>query len=119
MRLRVDAPTRPRPASSGSAHRERRAIASGRSDAITPCPRVSASASPAAPCRYAPSDAAIAGLRAGAGLVTLAGPSGGGELAAPDPIMTAALDDADGLAALLAGKQALSLIHISEPTRPY
>jgi len=53
--------------------------------------------------------AAIAALRAGAGLVTLAGPTGGGELAAPDPIMTAALDEVDGLAALLAGKHALAI----------
>jgi len=35
---------------------------------------------------------AWASLRAGAGLVTLVGPCGDGEIAAPDPVMTASLD---------------------------
>ncbi len=53
-----------------------------------------------------------AALRAGAGLVTLA--SDGGEIAAPDPVMTAALDaeapDAgDRLAALAEGKAAVAI----------
>ena len=53
-----------------------------------------------------------AALRAGAGLVTLA--SDGAELAAPDPVMTAALDAeahdaADRLAALAGGKAALAI----------
>jgi len=50
--------------------------------------------------------AAWAALRAGAGLVTLAGP-GPGELVAPDPVMTAICDRPDDLAALLPGKAAL------------
>ncbi|MBK9029777.1 MAG: NAD(P)H-hydrate dehydratase [Myxococcales bacterium] len=51
---------------------------------------------------------AIAALRAGAGVVTLAGP-GDGELAAPDPIMTATPTTAADVAALAAGKQALAI----------
>ena len=42
---------------------------------------------------------ALAALRAGAGLCTLAGP-GGGELTAPDPIMTEVLDTDDAVATL-------------------
>ncbi|MEZ4404774.1 MAG: NAD(P)H-hydrate dehydratase [Kofleriaceae bacterium] len=53
---------------------------------------------------------AQAALRSGAGLVTLAGPADdGGELAAPDPIMTAVIDDAAAVAALLAGKGAVAI----------
>jgi ADP-dependent NAD(P)H-hydrate dehydratase / NAD(P)H-hydrate epimerase len=48
--------------------------------------------------------AAIAAVRAGAGLVTLAGPAGGGEIAAPDPVMTEAIEDARELTELLVGK---------------
>ena len=51
--------------------------------------------------------AATAALRAGAGLVTLAAPTGGGELVAPDPVMTAALDSPEALAQALAGKDAV------------
>ena len=54
--------------------------------------------------------AATAALRAGAGLCTLAGPATaggeGGELAAPDAVMTAVLDDAAAVRAFLAGKDA-------------
>ena len=53
--------------------------------------------------------AATAALRAGAGLCTLAGPAGageGGQLAAPDAVMTAVLDGADDGRALLGGKAA-------------
>ena len=50
--------------------------------------------------------AARAALRAGAGLVTLAGP-GPDELDAPDPVMTAWCDDAGALRALAAGKDAV------------
>jgi NAD(P)H-hydrate epimerase len=58
--------------------------------------------------------AAMAGLRAGAGLVTLAAHAGGGELVAPDPVMTAELDAGDpaagdALQALAAGKRALAI----------
>ncbi len=52
--------------------------------------------------------AARAALRAGAGLVTLAGP-GPDELVAPDPVMTAWCDDAGALRALAAGKGAVVL----------
>lgn len=52
--------------------------------------------------------ASVAALRAGAGLVTLAGPpDASGELAAPDPIMTAALVDAAAVTALARDKAAL------------
>ena len=50
--------------------------------------------------------AATAALRAGAGLVTLAG-AGPGEVAAADPVMTAICDTPDQLAALAAGKDAI------------
>jgi len=54
---------------------------------------------------------AIAALRAGAGLATLAAPVAhperGEELAAPDPVMTAVIDDAGAVTAALAGKAAL------------
>ena len=54
--------------------------------------------------------AAHAALRAGAGLVTLAGaPAPGGELVAPDPIMTEVVEGAAALTALLAGKAALAI----------
>lgn len=50
--------------------------------------------------------AANAALRAGAGLVTLAGP-GPGEVLAADPVMTAICEHAAELAALVAGKGAI------------
>ena len=54
-----------------------------------------------------------AALRSGAGLVTLASPWHGAEPAAPDPIMTAALDTGAGsiatLRALIRGKRALAM----------
>ncbi|HUQ01434.1 MAG TPA: NAD(P)H-hydrate dehydratase [Kofleriaceae bacterium] len=54
--------------------------------------------------------AAVSALRTGAGLCTLAGPasvgSDGGELTAPDAVMTATLDDAASIRALLGGKRA-------------
>ncbi len=50
--------------------------------------------------------AAMAALRAGAGLCTLAGPPGAEALAA-DAVMTAEIVDAEALRALAAGKQAL------------
>jgi NAD(P)H-hydrate epimerase len=56
---------------------------------------------------------AIAALRAGAGLVTLAGPVARGEdgealeIVAPDPVMTAAVEDAAAVTAAAAGKTAL------------
>jgi hypothetical protein len=60
--------------------------------------------------------AAIAAVRAGAGLVTLAGPAAGGEIAAPDPVMTEAIEDARELAALLVGKAAVvigpGMVHV-------
>jgi ADP-dependent NAD(P)H-hydrate dehydratase / NAD(P)H-hydrate epimerase len=53
--------------------------------------------------------AAVAALRAGAGLVTLAAPvaRAGDELAAPDPVMTAVVQDAGAVTAAIAGKAAL------------
>ncbi len=52
---------------------------------------------------------AWAALRTGAGLVTLA--SGGGEIAAPDPVMTAALEpgDTETLVDLAAGKRVVAI----------
>jgi NAD(P)H-hydrate epimerase len=53
--------------------------------------------------------ASFAALRAGAGLVTLASqPGPGGELAAPDEVMTEPVDDAAALAAALRGKAAVA-----------
>lgn len=52
---------------------------------------------------------AIASLRAGAGLVTLAGPTAHAEeeIVAPDPVMTAVVEDAGAVTAAAAGKSAL------------
>lgn len=58
---------------------------------------------------------ARAALRTGAGLITLAWPHAGGEPTAPDPVMTAALDETDNdtartrLLELAHGKQALAM----------
>jgi NAD(P)H-hydrate epimerase len=52
--------------------------------------------------------AALGALRAGAGLCTLAAPAdANGELAAPDAVMTAVVDDAASVAAAIAGKAAV------------
>lgn len=54
--------------------------------------------------------AAMAALRAGSGLVTLAGPAeASGELTAPDPIMTAVVTDGGELAALVRDKAAIAI----------
>ena len=52
--------------------------------------------------------AALGALRAGAGLCTLAAPAdANGELAAPDPVMTAVVDDAASVAAAIGGRSAV------------
>ena len=51
--------------------------------------------------------AALGALRAGAGLCTLAGPGGDGELDAADPIMTRVVDDAAALVKAIAGMDAM------------